>query len=117
MGRISDDPAESESEGTRWWMTMAESAPYSAEIDSAIPDGTVIPGVLMFDKTAPTRASIRGVARWAAGRWTLEIVRRLHTGSRYDIPIKSGVLLWVAAFDHAEKRHTRHIRPFKLEVD
>ncbi len=64
-----------------------------------------------------SRDSIRGVARWAAGRWTLEVARRIYTGSQYDVPIKTGTLMWVAAFDHSEKRHTRHLRPFRLEVD
>ena len=117
MGRIGDDPKESESEGSRWWMTMAESAPYSQALDAQVPDRTVIPGVLAADRTEEKPSSIRGAARWAAGRWTLEVARRLHTGSRYDIPVKSGVLLWVAAFDHAEKRHTRHLRPFRLDVE
>ncbi len=117
MGRISDAATESESEGSRWWMTLGESVPYAAALDAKIADGTVIPGVLVVQEIADTRIGIRGAARWAAGRWTLELVRRIHTGSAYDIPIKTGVLMWVAAFDHAEKRHTRHLRPFRLEVD
>jgi hypothetical protein len=116
LGRISDGPGESESEDSRWWMTAAESVPYAAALDAKIANGTVIPGILIPDGVKDTGSSIRGTARWAAGRWTLELARQLHTGSRYDIPIKSGVLMWVAAFDHAEKRHTRHLRPFRLEV-
>jgi hypothetical protein len=46
-----------------------------------------------------------GFARWAAGRWTLEIVRRLKTYSSYDVELKTGVMMWVAPFDHSEKRH------------
>ena len=117
MGPVSDRAGESESAGSRWWMTDAESVPFTPALDAKIPDDTVIPGVLVADSTEETPGSIRGTARWAAGRWTLELARRLHTGSRYDIPIKTGVLMWVAAFDHAEKRHTRHLRPFRLEVE
>ncbi len=117
VGRVSDAPGESESEGARWWMTQSETAPYSRALDDKIPDGTVIPSILVPDTLAMTATSVRGVARWAAGRWTLEVVRRLYTGSAHDVAIKTGVLMWVAAFDHAEKRHTRHLRPFKLEVD
>ena len=117
MGQISDRTAESESERSRWWMTTGESVPFTPALDAKIPDDTVIPGVLVFDRAEETPSSIRGTARWAAGRWTLELARRLHTGNRYDIPIKTGVLMWVAAFDHAEKRHTRHLRPFRLEVE
>ena len=56
-------------------------------------------------------------ARWLAGRWTLEVSRRLNTGSKFDIPIATGVSMWVAAFDHSQTRHTRHLRPIKLEVE
>ena len=117
VGRVSDAPGESESEGARWWMTPSETTPYSRALDDKIPDGTVIPSILVPDTLPTTATSVRGVARWAAGRWTLEVVRRLYTGSPHDVAIKTGVLMWVAAFDHAEKRHTRHLRPFRLEVD
>ena len=117
LGRVSDTSAQSESEGARWWMTEAESAPYSAVADAVIPVGTVIPGIVMHDLVGDDQASVRGVARWAAGRWTLEVARRLYTGSPYDIPMKTGILMWVAAFDHSETRHTRHLRPFRLEIE
>lgn len=117
LGRLSDTTAMSESEGARWWMTETESIPYTATADNALPVGTVIPGVVMHDLVPTSRNSVRGVARWAAGRWTLEIARRLYTGSAYDIGMKTGVLMWVAAFDHSETRHTRHLRPFRLEIE
>jgi Ethylbenzene dehydrogenase/Prokaryotic cytochrome b561 len=117
LGRVSNSVAQSESEGARWWMTDAESMPYSKAADDKIPPGTVIPGIVMHDAIASTSVSIRGVARWAAGRWTLEVARRLYTGGTYDLPIKTGSLMWVAAFDHSETRHTRHLRPLRLEVE
>jgi cytochrome b subunit of formate dehydrogenase len=117
MGRVSGAANESEAESARWWMTMTESVPRTSEIDAKIPDGTVIPGILMSEEAQATSGGLTGAARWASGRWSLEIARPLYSGSPYDVPIKSGVLMWVAAFDHAEKRHTRHLRPFRLEVD
>ena len=117
LGRISDRHGESESDGARWWMSVSETVSYSVERDAEIPDGTVIANIIVPDAVEGTSTSIRGAARWAAGRWTLELARRLYTASHLDVPIKSGVLMWVAAFDHAEKRHTRHLRPFRLEVD
>ena len=118
MGRIDDSPGASESETSRWWMGESKLVAYSTAQDAAIPDGSVIPSIIMKSSLPETsRDSIRGVARWAAGRWTLEVARRIYTGSQYDVPIKTGTLMWVAAFDHSEKRHTRHLRPFRLEVD
>ena len=116
LGRVSDDVGQSESEGSRWWMAERESVPYSKYGDDALPLGTIVPSVLMLDGVKSGRTSIRGVARWAAGRWTLELARRIDTGSPYDLPIKTGTLMWVAAFDHSETRHTRHLRPLQLEV-
>jgi hypothetical protein len=118
MGRIQDNVEESESEGARWWMSEAESVPYSGAADAAIADGTVIPGVIMLSGAREdAAANVRGAARWAAGRWVLEVVRRLDTGSKWDLPMASGLLMWVAAFDHSETRHTWHVRPIELEME
>ena len=117
MGRISSAPSESEEKSARWWMLQSQTEPYSPERDATIPDGTVIPGVVMLDNPDLPRDRVQGIARWAGGRWTLELARRLYTDDPADTPIKTGSMLWVAAFDHAELRHTRHLRPFTLEVD
>jgi len=117
MGRISDATNESESEHARWWMSVAESIPFTADDDAAIPVGTVIPGVIVLETPERAPNEIVGFGRWAAGRWTLEVMRRLKTDSPYDVELKTGVLMWVAAFDHSEKRHSRHLRPFRLEVE
>jgi cytochrome b subunit of formate dehydrogenase len=116
MGQLIDKSSVNAKPQPRYWMTAAESVPFSGKADAAIPDGTVVPGVLASEAVAGDRNAIRGAARWASGRWTLEVVRKLYTGSPVDVPLKSGVLMWVAAFDHADKRHTRHLRPLVLEV-
>ena len=79
------------------------------------PSGRGVPvPVLAYDVVEV--ADVRCVGRWAAGRWALEVVRRLEVQSRYDVPIRSGTFMRVAAFDHAQIRHTRHVRPIRLEV-
>jgi len=117
MGPIDLDPDHSDSQQTRWFMTEAESTPYSPYADSRIPVGTVIPGAIVTGAFSGDRADVRCAARWASGRWALEVVRRLDTGSRYDVAIKSGVFMRVAAFDHSQIRHTRHVRPIRLKVE
>jgi ethylbenzene dehydrogenase/cytochrome b561-like protein len=117
LGRIQNDSEQSDSEGARWWMTDEESVPYSQKADDAIGAGTVIPGVIINSGQHQDAASPRGVARWAAGRWVLELARRLDTGSAWDQPITNGLLMWVAAFDHSETRHTWHVRPIRLEME
>jgi hypothetical protein len=117
LGRIDLDPAHGDSEGARWFMTESDSAPYSADADARIPTGTVIPGVILGGEFSGDRADVRCAARWASGHWTLEVARRLDTSSKYDVPIKSGAFMRVAAFDHSQIRHTRHVRPIRLEVE
>jgi Ethylbenzene dehydrogenase len=116
LGRIDLDPNHGESEGARWYMTESDSEPYSAELDARIPIGAVIPGVIMAGEFSGERASVRCAAQWQSGRWALEAARRLDSVSRFHVPIATGAFLRVAAFDHAQVRHTRHMRPIRLEV-
>ncbi len=117
MGHIARDPEIGESDGTRWFMTQAESVPYAPELDRLIPIGTVVPGVIVSGDFSGDRADVRCAARWASGHWSLEVARRLDTHSDHDLPLKTGIFMRVAAFDHSQIRHTRHVRPIRLEVE
>jgi hypothetical protein len=98
-------------------MMDSESVPYAPGLDERIPLGTIIPGVIISGEFSGDRADVRCAARWAAGRWALEVARRLDTKSAYDVPISTGTYMRVAAFDHSQIRHTRHVRPIRLEVE
>lgn len=117
MGQLSLDPDVGESDGARWFMSEAESVPYTPEVDRLIPAGTVLPGVILSGDFSGDRADVHCAARWASGHWALEVARRLDTHSKYDVPLKTGVFMRVAAFDHSQIRHTRHVRPIRLEVE
>jgi hypothetical protein len=117
MGQIALDPDVGESDGARWSMSEAETTPYTEQVDRLIPTGTMIPGVIVSGEFAGDRADVRCAARWASGHWALEVARRLDTGSQYDLPIRTGIFMRVAAFDHSQIRHTRHVRPIRLEVE
>ena len=117
MGQITLDPDVGESDGARWFMTDADSVPYTVDLDRQIPVGTILPGVIIAGEFSGDRADVRCAARWASGHWALEVARRLDTNSQYDVPIKSGVFMRVAAFDHSQIRHTRRVRPIRLEVE
>lgn len=117
MGDIDLDPNHGESDGARWYMSDQESEPYSTDADARIPIGTVIPGVILGGEFSGDRADVRSAARWASGLWALEVKRRLDTTSKFDVPIRSGVFMRVAAFDHSQIRHTRHVRPIRIEVE
>jgi len=117
MGDIDLDPNHGESDGARWYMTDQDTVPYSTDADARIPVGTVIPGVILGGEFSGDRADVRCAARWASGLWALEVKRRLDTTSKFDVPIRSGVFMRVAAFDHSQIRHTRHVRPIRIEVE
>jgi len=117
MGAVDLDPDHGDSDGARWYMTEQESVRYSAEADARIPTGTVIPGVIVNGEFSGDRADIRCAARWASGYWALEVKRRLDASSKFDVPIRTGVSMRLAAFDHSQIRHTRHVRPIRLEVE
>jgi len=117
MGDIDLDPNHGESDGARWFMTEKDSVPYSTDADARIPMGTVVPGVILSGEFSGDRADVRCAARWASGLWALEVKRRLDTTSQFDVPIKTGVFMRVAAFDHSQIRHTRHVRPIRIEVE
>lgn len=116
LGRVDLDPNHGESEHARWYMTEEESLPYSPDIDWLIPDGTVVPGVVIAGQYSGERAAVSCAGRWDAGRWALEVMRRLDDHSPYHVPIRTGTLMRLAAFDHAQIQHTRHVQPIHLEV-
>jgi len=89
LGRVDIDPNQSDAESSRWWMNMLESEPYSAALDAEIPLGTVIPGSLILVDDLAQRADVTGMARWAAGHWTLEVARKL-AAKAPDVPISTG---------------------------
>lgn len=117
LGKVDLDPEHGESDGARWFLTEADSVPYVREVDAQMPKGTIVPGVVIAGDYSGDRADVHCAARWASGQWALEITRRLDTGSKYDVPIKSDVFMRVAAFDHSQIQHTRHLRPIRLEVE
>lgn len=117
MGQIDLDPDHGDQENARWWMGEDQSAPYSPELDAKIPVGAVIPGLIAAEPRPSRPSDIPCQARWAAGRWTLLAQRRLDTKQGDDIAISGKTFMWVGVFDHTPANHTRHIRPFSLEIN
>lgn len=97
-------------------MNVLETVLYDPAQDS-YPVGTIIPSVLMSTAMRGDRGDVAGVATWKNGWWRLEARRRLDTVSPYDLPIASGIFLWVGVFDHSQIRHTRHLRPLRLVLE
>jgi Ethylbenzene dehydrogenase len=63
------------------------------------------------------RADINVANRWANGRWTSEVSRKLSTGSKLDVQftdLNARYGFGFAAFDNAQVRHAVHYEPLYL---
>lgn len=97
-----------------WVLPWFDGEPYRQEKDT-YPIGTLLPSVLYTsNQFEGDRADVHAYATWRAGKWSLELFRKLNTGSTNDVTLRDGLCLWVAAFDQAQIAHTRHVRPIKL---
>lgn len=118
MGAVPLDADGHNDEGSIWWMNEENSVPYDAALDQTIPLGTMLPSTLHLHTYQGDRADLAGGAKWKDGRWTLEVARKLDTGSAFDMAFHSGtrIYLWVSVFDHNQIRHTRHQRSIELII-
>lgn len=119
LGRVDLTPGVSDDEGSQWWMFENETVPYSKELDAAIPVGTVLPTTLIMGTYEGDRDDVSAAPKWKDGWWTLETKRRLKgSGSKYDVDFteKKPLYMWVSVFEHSQTRHTRHVRPVRLEL-
>lgn len=116
IGQVDLDPNHGDQENARWAMREDESTPYTPELDARIPVGAIVPGIIAAAPRPPLPWDVQCHARWAAGRWTLLAERKLDTHHGDDIAISRKTFMWVGVFDHTAANHTRHIRPFRLEI-
>ncbi|KZN44022.1 ethylbenzene dehydrogenase-related protein [Pseudoalteromonas luteoviolacea] len=90
------------------------SSPYR-ESDDLYPPGTFLSSVLYrSNRFEGDRADVRARGEWKNGQWTLELVRKHNTQSKYDVALQTGTCMWVSAFDHSQIAHTRHMQAIKL---
>lgn len=105
------------SDAGQLWMPVSQTVPYTKELDT-YPVGTVMPSVLIEGPREGDRGDVTGVAKWSDGWWRLEAKRKLDTGSKYDMEFSKEypLYLWVAAFDHAQTRHSLHLHPVRVAL-
>lgn len=118
LGKVDFSPSASDDEGSQWWMFEDETVPYSKEHDATIPVGTVMPGILITGEYSGDRNDVAAVPKWKDGWWTLEVKRKLKSSSKFDIDFTEAkpLYMWVSVFDRNQVRHTRHVRPVKIEI-
>lgn len=110
-------PFQTDGDDLDWVIPWFEYEPYSSAKD-IYPAGTIMPSVMYSsNRFEGDRADVRAHAVWQDGEWSLELSRKLDTGSAYDVPLKQGVCMWVSAFDHSQIAHTRHNQAIQLDFE
>ena len=79
------------------------------------PEGSVVPGVILYEPDGD-RADIKCYSTYEVNRWTLLIMRKLDTGSKYDVIFQPGKKydFTLAAFDHNANRHSYNHQVYRL---
>jgi cytochrome b subunit of formate dehydrogenase len=108
------DPTKTDT--AQWSMALADTIPYTPGADR-YQVGTVMPSVVIDKPFEGDRGDVHGVGVWRDGAWHLEVTRKLKTDSKFDQPIGDRIYMWVVAFDHAQTRHTQHLRPLAIEME
>ena len=81
----------------------------------------VVRALTHFDSVPPftgDRGDIATNARWANGKWTVEIARKLVTGSKFDVNFNDLTKAYgfgIAFFDNAQVRHAYIQEPLLLK--
>lgn len=87
-----------------YWILDAEKEPFD---DSKYKAGDEVPGIIIAPFTGD-RGDIAAKHVWKDGVWTIEIARKLQTGSEFDVQfsdLKKQYAFGVAVFDNAQVRH------------
>jgi Ethylbenzene dehydrogenase/Prokaryotic cytochrome b561 len=115
------DLAPEASDDVALFLRQDQTVPYDAALDTLenYPVGTIMPSVIVESPLTGDRGEVTAVALWEDGIWTMEIKRKLDTGSEYDVAFlpDAPTYLWVAAFDHNQTRHSRHLYPVIVELE
>lgn len=106
------------SDNGEFWMPVSLTVPYDKALDT-YPIGTIMPSVLIDGPREGDRGDVTAVARWSDGWWRVEMTRDLDTGSKFDVALgkDAPTYLWVAVFDHAQTRHSLHLRPVRVVLE
>lgn len=112
------DMSPSASDAVAVYLNKADVVPYDPALDT-YPVGTVMPAVIVDSAMQGDRGDVSAASHWEDGMWTMEIKRKLDTGSEYDIAFATDrpTYLWVAAFNHAQTRHSRHLYPVEVTLE
>jgi hypothetical protein len=102
--------------GGTYWLKAEDKAPFD---DSRFQPGDEVASI-MVSAFAGDRGDIAAGMAWKEGVWTIELSRRLVTGSQTDVQfddLGATYLFGVSAFDNAQVRHAYVKRPLALRFE
>ncbi len=96
-----------------YWILEGDKEPFD---DAKYKAGDEVPGIIVAPFTGD-RGDVAIASAWKDGVWTLEISRKLVTGSEYDVQfndLKKDYTFGLAVFDNAQVRHAYNLGALKL---
>jgi len=100
--------------GGTYWLLAENKVPFD---DSKFKPGDEVASIIVAP-TVGDRGDVRIAGKWANGKWTVEITRKLVTGSKFDVQfddLKKSYGFGVALFDNAQVRHAFVEQPLLLQ--
>jgi len=88
---------------------------FTRTAEAKFPEGSVVPGAVVYQPEGD-RADIKCYSTYENSKWTLRIMRKLNTGSAYDVVFEPGQKydFALAAFDHNAMRHSYNHQVYRL---
>ena len=99
--------------GGTYWVKKGEEVPFD---DSKFKDGDEVASIMVAPFEGD-RGDINASYKWADGKWTVEVSRKLSTGSKFDVQfdyMSKEYAFGIAYFDNAQVRHAFQERVLKL---
>lgn len=99
--------------GGTYWVKKGDEVPFD---DSKFKAGDEVASIMVAPFEGD-RGDIKASYKWADGKWTVEMSRKLTTGSKFDVQFDDmgkEYAFGVAFFDNAQVRHAYQEKPLKL---
>jgi hypothetical protein len=99
-------------------LLLSKSEIYTKTAAERFAVGSEVPGVIIADLDGD-RADVKCYSSYKDNMWTLWIMRKLDTGSPYDVKFELGNKydFAVAAFDHCSMRHSYNHQVYSLYIE
>jgi hypothetical protein len=91
---------------------------YTKTAADRFPVGSEIPGIIISEPEGD-RADVQCHSTYENNTWTVRLMRKLDTASRYDVIFKPGEEydFTMAAFDHSARRHAYNNQAYRLYLE